>query len=535
MDDQIFSYDETKTLTENAFYNNGLKFKGWSTSSTGSVKYTDKQSVKNLSSTDGAVIDLYAVWDANTTKSIVYNGNGATGGSTSSQAITYTKTDTSLTKTFNKNGFTKSYYTFKGWNTKADGTGTSYKDQESFNVQNFFKNFGSSDSVTLYAQWDPYPYKVKYDANKGSGEMGTQDFVYDVAQNLYENLFTRYGYIFQGWSTSPNGNIQYKNKESVKNLTTVKNGVVTLYAQWKPVRYTIRFHGNGATGGSMADMQMQYDEEKHLTKNAFGWPKHVFTGWSTTPDGQGYGLVDQALVTNLTATNDAIIDLYAQWTPRKDKIIPTISSKNAQYYIGDVVTKKDVLALAKAKAYEDDNKSYDVSGKIMILNMDWTDENGKTTKNVEPPLDGDTTDANGNKYDKVRKDLDTSEHGYYTVTYVVVDQHMNAVTSTSRITISSTYTVKFNGNTATSGSMKDQEFDFFDKKALSDNAFKKTGYQFNGWNTHADGKGTSYTNKQVVTRLLHDHKASMTLYAQWTPNTYTVRYNLMAIRQQVEQ
>ena len=102
---------------------------------------------------------------------------------------------------------------------------------------------------------------------------------------------------------------------------------------------------------------------------------------------------------------------------------------------------------------------------------------------------------------------------------------MNAVTSTSRITISSTYTVKFNGNTATSGSMKDQEFDFLDKKALSDNAFKKTGYQFNGWNTHADGKGTSYTNKQVVTRLLHDHKASMTLYAQWTPNTYTVRYN----------
>ena len=525
MDDQIFSYDETKTLTGNAFYNNGLKFKGWSTSSTGSVNYTDKQLVKNLSSTDGAIIDLYAVWDAKTTKTIVYNGNGATSGSTSSQAIMYTKTDTSLTKTFNKNGFTKSYYTFKGWNTKADGTGTSYKDQESFNVQNFFKNFGNNDSVTLYAQWDPYPYQVKYDANKGSGEMGTQDFVYDVAQNLYENQFTRYGYIFQGWSTSPNGSVQYKNKDNVKNLTTVKNGVVTLYAQWKPIRYTIRYHGNGATSGSMADMQMQYDEEKHLTKNVFKRESHIFNGWSTTPDGQGYGLVDQALVKNLTATNDAIIDLYAQWKPSENKTIPTISSKNAQYYIGDVVTKKDVIALAKAKAYDDDNKSYDVSGKIMILNMDWTDENGKTTKNVDPPLDGDATDVSGNKYDKVRKDLDTSEHGYYTVTYVVVDHHLNAVTSTSRITISSTYTVKFNGNAATSGTMKDQEFDFFDKKALSDNAFKKTGYQFNGWNTRADGKGTSYTNKQVVTRLLHNHKASMTLYAQWTPNTYTVRYN----------
>ena len=87
---------------------------------------------------------IKAKWSANT-YTIVYNGNGATGGSTANSSHTY---DT--TKTLTVNGFTKNGYTFKGWNTKADGTGTAYYNNQG--VLNLTTTNGGT--VTLYAQWD---------------------------------------------------------------------------------------------------------------------------------------------------------------------------------------------------------------------------------------------------------------------------------------------------------------------------------------------------------------------------------------------
>ncbi len=57
---------------------------------------------------------------------------------------------------------------------------------------------------------------------------------YGKSFSLPANQYRRTGYTFAGWSTKKNGGGKtYKNKESVKNLTTKNNGTVTLYAQWK--------------------------------------------------------------------------------------------------------------------------------------------------------------------------------------------------------------------------------------------------------------------------------------------------------------
>jgi uncharacterized protein (TIGR02145 family)/uncharacterized repeat protein (TIGR02543 family) len=48
----------------------------------------------------------------------------------------------------------------------------------------------------------------------------------------------------------------------------------------------------------------------------------------------------------------------------------------------------------------------------------------------------------------------------------------------------------------------------------------RTGYAFAGWNTSADGSGMSYASGASYV-----DNASITLYAQWTANTYTVTYN----------
>ena len=84
---------------------------------------------------------LKAIWTPNT-YTINYNGNGNTGGSTTSSTHTY-----DVSSNLTANGFSKTGYKFIGWNTSADGTGTAYLDGASVT------RVGTSGTVTLYAQW----------------------------------------------------------------------------------------------------------------------------------------------------------------------------------------------------------------------------------------------------------------------------------------------------------------------------------------------------------------------------------------------
>ena len=80
------------------------------------------------------------------------------------------------------------------------------------------------------------------------------------------------------------------------------------------------------------------------------------------------------------------------------------------------------------------------------------------------------------------------------------------------------FTVKFNGNGSTSGSMSNQTFTYGTEQKLTSNAFKKTGFTFDKWTRNADGTGTSYTNGQSVKNLTSTNGAEIKLYAQWKAN-----------------
>jgi uncharacterized repeat protein (TIGR02543 family) len=77
-----------------------------------------------------------------------------------------------------------------------------------------------------------YPYTVAFNANGGTGTMADMSFMYNVAQNLTANSFTRTGYLYEGWATSANGEKVYDNGQSVINLTQTSGDTVTLYAKW---------------------------------------------------------------------------------------------------------------------------------------------------------------------------------------------------------------------------------------------------------------------------------------------------------------
>lgn len=162
---------------------------------------------------------VYPVYYAKWVREITFNANGGEG-SMNAQQVTEGDTSTTLTA----NSFTKTGYTFSGWNTAADGTGTSYADQAT----------APTTSTTLYAQWTPNTYTINFNGGTGaSGSTASVTATYDQPATLTANGFTKSGYNFAGWSQTENGTtVDFSDGAQVENLTETANGTVTLYAVW---------------------------------------------------------------------------------------------------------------------------------------------------------------------------------------------------------------------------------------------------------------------------------------------------------------
>ena len=213
------------------------------------------------------------------------------------------------TATFTLTNPTKTGYTFTGW------TGTDLSDK----TMTVTITKGSYGERTYTATWIANTYKVNYDSNGGdNGEMAEQDFVYDVAQALIANAYSRTGYTFKNWNLQQDGQgTAYADKQEVMNLTANNDEVVTLFAQWTPNTYMVHFDANGGTG-TMADQKHKYGSKKALTANAFTRAGYVFVAWNTKADGTGHSYADEAKVKNLTAELNGVVNLYAQWKKSGD-------------------------------------------------------------------------------------------------------------------------------------------------------------------------------------------------------------------------
>ena len=293
--------NKTLTLSKTKPTRKGYTFLGWATSkSSTKVSYKPGASFKSDKN-----ITLYAVWQANTYK-VAFHKNGGTG-SMSTVSCVYDKTFTLKANTFKKKG-----YTFKGWNTKLDGTGTySYADKAK--VKNVSSVAGKT--ITLFAQWQPNSYKVAFHKNGGTGSMSTVSCVYDKTFTLKANTFKKKGYTFKGWNTKPDGTgtYSYADKAKVKNVSSVAGKTITLFAQWEPNQYTLHYDGNGATSGSMKDTKnCRYDKSYTLRKNTFKREGYIFVGWAKSAKGT-LRYKDAEKVKNISSVNGKTVTLYAVW------------------------------------------------------------------------------------------------------------------------------------------------------------------------------------------------------------------------------
>ncbi len=225
------------------------------------------------------------------TYTITYNTNQGTLSGT--YPTTYTVESSEITlPTSTKNG-----YTFNGW-----------YDNSEFNGNPITKIVaGSTGNKEFYAKFSTILYTITYNTNQGtlSGKYPTTYTVESSTITLPEP--TKTGYRFGGWYE--------KDDFSGSNVTTLNPSTKankTYYAKWIGNTYSVRYNANGGTG-SMSNKTFTYGEASTLTANAFTKTDYDFLGWSTSANSNTVVYTNSQSVSNLTATNGAIIDLYAVW------------------------------------------------------------------------------------------------------------------------------------------------------------------------------------------------------------------------------
>ena len=443
----------------------GYTFAGWYTDSAFRTRIT------KIAGGSTGDLTLYAKWTANT-YTVAFDSNGGTGSAAKLSCVYDTA------KVLSANRFKRTGYTFTGWSTEPDGR-VEYADKAS--IRNLSAK--AKDTVTLYAQWEPNRYTVRFNSNGGEGAMDELSCVYDLVQTLPVVQFTRAGYSFKGWALNAKGTgTLYPNAASVSKLSAVNGGIVTLYAQWNPYSYTVRFDSNGGEG-AMADLALVQGKATALRANTFKRVGYTFIGWNSKADGTGNAFTNKQRVMITAGRDGATITLYAQWTPNAYTI---------QFNANKGTGKTEALAMR-----------YDAAAALP----------GSGFTRTGFTFAGWNTKANGSG-----------------IAYAAGDTVLNlSSASKGKITLYAQWTanrctVRFDSNGG-SGSMEPMTLSYGTAQKLTANAFTRTGYSFYGWNTKADGSGTSFANKKTVKSLSTQDGASITLYAQWKANRYTVKFN----------
>jgi len=242
------------------FQRTGYRFAGWNTQADGSgTDYAEGSTY-----TSDTALTLYAKWTANS-YSVTYDANGATGGTVPDVKTKIHEVDLALAA--NKGNLVRTGYSFAGWNTQADGSGTDYAEGGTYTFDGV---------LTLYAKWVTTEYAVMLDKQEGSGGSDSIIATYDSAMPP-ATVPARDGYLFDGYydQIGGAGNQYYSaTMESLRNWDKTDNS--KLYAKWT-LAYTVSF--NSQSGSSVSSQESirqgsRISEPTAPTRNGY-----AFDGW----------------------------------------------------------------------------------------------------------------------------------------------------------------------------------------------------------------------------------------------------------------
>ena len=280
---------------------------------------------------------------------IKYNSNGGSG----------TMADTICVKgkncTLRTNTFTRTGYTYSGWFGQPTD-GDKFSDSVIFNADktvyaHWCKNCGTvaNGSCTLNISGNKCVYitscdegytlsegngtpnpvctkietppeyvTISYNSNGGTGNMATTTCEKGKACTLSSNQFTYDYHVFTGWYPYPTSGSKYGSSPTFNENKTV-------YAHWRPYKYTIKFNKNNSnvpSSDEMESIEMTYGVAQNLpynsyTVNATAKTKQIFVGWK---DAAGNTYEEGQRVINLTNEDDGVVELIAQWVDASYRI-----------------------------------------------------------------------------------------------------------------------------------------------------------------------------------------------------------------------
>lgn len=459
----------------------------------------------------------------------------------------------------------KTNRTFYGWSANTDANDRDVPvgdtmDRNTLNANVRTEIVMPARAKTVYALWAINP-TLSYNVNApaGSNAPGTpasQTVPYNTAAADKSGWAAGDtgkipGYRFDGWYTAPNGGNKY-------DFNTPLTGNVTVYAHWVGNGYTVRFAGNGATGGGTPDQAFQYNIGQNLHRNGFVRDGYTFTGWKRADNQQAYG--DGQWVTNLTTQPNGIVTMVAQWTPNPASINydpnpPTGRTPGGQGtanwtgHTGDTPTIGQNGWTIDGYTFAGWATSPDGSGAryapgarwtangTLTLYAQWTPGQASLTYDGNGATGGKTDPQTGKTDEKINvRDNGFTRDGYTFVTWnTQADCKGNAVKPNSEWTLrgSSTLyacwagnaqTLTYHGNGATGGNTAAQSGKTGDELTTNANGFTRDGYTFVRWDTAKDGSGTAYgEGKNGVSQYVMK-PAGNDLYAIWKANPATIQY-----------
>ena len=243
---------------------------------------------------------LYPYWQTSSVPvarhSVTYNSNGATSGAAPVDPNSPYAQGSQVTVLGNTGTLGKTGFTFLGWNTQPDGSGTSFSAG---------MHFTATIGTVLYAHWVASTFTVTYNYSGGSGPLASQAYIVGQVPLTLPQPYARAGYIFAGWETGTGTFVGNAGD------TYSPSANLTLVARWT-VAFTVTYNPNTATGTAERASDVFAAGGAGLilpgigtmTKSGYG-----LAGWSLSAgtNGAGGALVSSPYVPTGTVT------LYAVW------------------------------------------------------------------------------------------------------------------------------------------------------------------------------------------------------------------------------
>ena len=202
-------------------------------------------------------------------------------------------------------------------------------------------------AVSLNSYYYPNTYRLIIDLNNGTdwNASGSTNTGYNMEYGTSISLAVpnRDGYSFNGWEIvvdNSNGSslsdnvftMGYNRNYPYQDYTVTET--VRVQARWSANTYTLRFDGNGADSGSVADMAVSYDSDISLPLNGYALDRNTFAGWTLDSSAHvgayfaGQNILSAAIIdaAGMTNQNNAVITLYCAWDPAAN-----ISVKNKSF------------------------------------------------------------------------------------------------------------------------------------------------------------------------------------------------------------